>query len=94
MGRGPPWNARKGTHAALIPSGAQPYIVGSWAAGTVDPGAWLVGKEPCTQLVVKGANLRLQTARAMLAGFRNPVRCPLRPAIWEGGLRVVIEVAA
>ena len=23
----------------------------------------------------------------MLAGYRNPVRCPLRPALWEGGLR-------
>ena len=60
---GRPWNARKGTRAALIPSGAQPYLVGSWAAATVDPGGWRIGKEPCTQLVVKGANLRLQAAR-------------------------------
>ena len=39
------------------------------------------------QLLVKAANLRLQGARAMLAGFRNPITCLLRPAIWEGGLR-------
>ena len=79
-----PWNARKGTRAALI---AQPYLVGSWGCCHCDPGGWRVGNKPGTQLVVKGANLRLQAARAMLAGFRNPVRCPLRPAFWEGGLR-------
>ena len=50
-------------------------------------GGWRVGKEPCTQLVVKGANLRLQAARAILAGYHIPVRCPLRTALWEGGLR-------
>ena len=84
---GRPWHTRKGTHAALVPSGAQPYLVGGWAEATVDPGGWLIGKEPCTQLLVKAANLRLQAARAMLAGFPNPISCPLRPAIWDGGLR-------
>ena len=39
------------------------------------------------QLVVKAANVRLQAAHAMLAYYRNPVRCPLRPALWEGRLR-------
>ena len=84
---GRPWHVRKGTHAAITPSGAQPYLVGGWADATMDPGGWLIGKEPCMQLLVKAANLRLQAARAMLAGFRNPITCPLRPAIWEGGLR-------
>ena len=93
MGRGPPLErarsqfSSEGTRAALILSGAQPYLVGSWAAATVDPIGWCVGKEPCTQLVVKGGNLRLQAARAMLAGYRNPVRCSLQPALWQGGLR-------
>ena len=29
--QGRPWNARKGTCAALTPSGAQPYLIGGWA---------------------------------------------------------------
>ena len=53
----------------------------------MDPGGWRVGQEPCTHLVVKDANLRLQAARATLAGYLNPVRCPLRPALREAGLR-------
>ena len=83
---GRPWHMRKGTHAALVPSGEQPYLIGGWADATVDPGGWLIGTRPCTQLLVKAANLRLQAARAVLAGFPNPSSCPLRPAIWEGGL--------
>ena len=46
------------------------------------------------QLLVKAANLRLQAVRAMLAGFRNPITCPLRPAIWEGGLRAAESALA
>ena len=60
MGRGPPLDARKGTRAARILAGAQPYLVDSWAAATVDPGCWRIGKEPCMHLVVTGAYLRLQ----------------------------------
>ena len=53
---GRPWHMRKGTHAALVPSGAQPYLIGGWADATVDPGGWLIGTRPCTQLLVKARN--------------------------------------
>lgn len=28
---GRPWHARKGTHVALVPFGAQPYLIADWA---------------------------------------------------------------
>ena len=51
---GRPWHARKGTHAALVPSGAQPYLVGDLGGCPCGPG-WLIGMEPCTQLLKMAA---------------------------------------
>ena len=84
-----PWHVRKGRFAALVPAGAQPYLVGAWSEAAVDPRGWLIGRAPCVQLAVKAANLRLQARRAVLGGHANPLGSPLRPAVWGAGLHAM-----